>query len=118
MINHDYESYGKPFHYLLSPSTWLDLDSFVYIVVAALIVFGVVKIVAKCKNDKKAVKITDFLARFMILCSLPIFLLFLIQLIMSGQWTARNIIICILPILYGTLIQLIFVIICKIRKHS
>lgn len=60
MINNDYENYGKPFHYLLSPSIWLDLDSFVYIVVVALIVFGVVKIVAKFKKSKKKVKIIDF----------------------------------------------------------
>lgn len=113
MINNDYENYGKPFHYLLSPSIWLDLDSFVYIVVVALIVFGVVKIVAKFKKSKKKVKIIDFFSRYMLACSIPVFLLFFIQLYISGEWILSNIIVSILPIIYGAIIQLIFVVIRK-----
>lgn len=113
MINNDYENYGKPFHYLLSPSIWLDLDSIVYIVVVALIVFCAVKIVAKFKKSKKKVKIIDFFAKYMLACSIPVFLQFFIQLFISGQWIMSNIIVCILPIIYGAIIQLIFVIIRK-----
>lgn len=118
MINYDYENYGKPFHYLLSPSIWLDLDSLIYIVVVALLAFGAVRIIVKCKNSNKKVKIIDFFARFMIPCSIPVFLLFFIHLIKSGQWTVSNIIVSILPIVYGAIIQLIFIIIRKMAGRE
>lgn len=115
MINKDYENYGKPFHYLLSPSNWLDLDSLIYIAIVAILVFAVARIVAKCKG-KKGTNIIDFLAKYMFICSVPIFILFFIQLVLSGQWRLDNIIISILPILYGGIIQLVFMIINKVRK--
>jgi len=115
MINKDYENYGKPFHYLLSPSIWLDLDSLIYITIVAILSFAVVRIVAKGKR-KKGTNIIDFLAKYMFICSVPVFILFFIQLILSGQRRLDNIIISILPILYGGIIQLVFMIINKIRK--
>lgn len=118
MINPNPEAYGKPFHYLLSPSVFLDLDSFVYIVILSLIVFAVVRIVQKVKG-KKGTSVLDFYAKYMIVCSVPVFLLFFVQLAMSGQWTANNVIISILPLLYGLLIQLIFMLVRKlVRKKN
>lgn len=69
MINPNPEDYGKAFHYLLSPSTFLDLDSFVYqIVVLALIVFGIARLVAKCKG-RKGIHFIDFFAKYMFVWS-------------------------------------------------
>ncbi len=114
MINPNPEDYGKPFHYLLSPSTFLDLDSFVYIVVLALLVFGIVRLVAKCKG-RKGISFIDFFAKYMFACSIPVFLLFFVQLAMSGQWVVTNIIITCLPLVYGLIIQLIFMLIKKLK---
>ena len=113
MINPNPEEYGKPFHYLLSSSTFLDLDSFVYIVVLTLIVFGIARLVAKCKG-RKGIHFIDFFAKYIFVCSVPVFLLFFVQLAMSGQWVMTNIIIACLPLLYGLIIQLIFMLIKKI----
>lgn len=117
MINPDYENYGKPFHYLLSPSIWLDIDSFIYIVVVAMLTFLVVRIVKRGNNTKNKINLIDFLAKYMLACSAPVFFIFFIQLIISGQWTANNLIVSFLPIVYGVIIQLIFTMVRKIIRR-
>lgn len=117
MINENPEAYSKPFHYLLSPSVFLDLDSFVYITAVALLVFAVLRIIQKSRG-RKGTGLVDFLARYMIICSVPVFLLFFVQLTVSGQWNANNIIISVLPLLYGLIIQLIFMLIRKLRSKK
>lgn len=114
MINPHPEEYSKPFHYLLSPATYLDLDSFVYIVVLALLVFAIVRLVAKCKG-RKGISFVNFFAKYMLVCAAPVFLLFFVQLAMSGQWSVSNAIICFLPLLYGLILQLIFKLIQKLK---
>lgn len=115
MINQNPDAYGKPFHYLLSPSVFLDLDSFVYIVTVALLVFAVTRIVQRQKKKEK-MGLVNFLGKYMIICSIPVFLLFFIQLAMSGQWSASNVIISVLPLVYGAIIQLIFMLVRKITR--
>ena len=76
------------------------------------IVFGIARLVAKCKG-RKGIHFIDFFAKYMFVCSVPVFLLFFVQLAMSGQWVMTNIIIACLPLLYGLIIQLIFMLIKK-----
>ena len=68
MINPNPEDYGKPFHYLLSPSTFLDLDSFVKSSFWRLQFFGIARLVAKCKG-RKGIHFIDFFAKYMFVWS-------------------------------------------------
>ena len=108
--------YDKENHFIDSFSVWLDLDSCVYIIVILLIAWGVTRLVQKTKKKDK-ISLLKFTSKYMIFCSLPIFVLFAVQLIMSGLFVANNIIVTFLPLIYGAIIQLICHIIVRHRNH-
>lgn len=109
--------YDKDYHFWDSPAVFLDVDSIVYIGVLAVVAWLVVRLIQKIKGKEK-ISIIDFLAKYMILCSLPIFILYLCQLIPSGWYTLNSVTICILPLVYGVLVQIIFMVVRKqIQKH-
>lgn len=109
--------YTKENHFIDSPSVFWDLDSFVYIFVLALIIFGIVRLVQKKKGADK-ISFVHFLAKYMIVCALPVFVLFLVQLLMSGVFIPTNWIITFLPLVYGIIIQLIFFAIYKFSSKN
>ncbi len=102
--------YDKKYHFLNSLSVWLDLDSLVYILAVLLLAWGITNLICKCRKQR-GIKLFRFAKKYMILCALPIFILFAVQLAMSGIWTSGNILIAFLPLLYGAVIQIIFIII-------
>lgn len=110
--------YDKKYHFIDSVSVWLDLDSLIYIAVSLLLIWGIANLVMKIKK-KPSLNILKFMARYMILCSLPIFILFGVQLLMSGMYyIVSNVIITFLPLLYGAIIQLICVLVCKHQQRK
>lgn len=100
------ENYSKPFH-IVSPSVFLDLDSLVYIVISLIVIWLVIRLIQKKKgNDQSG--FVMFASKYMVLCSMPIFIIYLIQLIVAGKMVVTNWIICFLPLIYGAILQLIF----------
>lgn len=111
------ENYSKPFHIAGSLSMFLDLDSFVYVMLTSLIIWLLVRLLQK-KRGLKRISYITFMSKCTLFCAVPIFLLFLIQLIISGQMVLSNWIICFLPLIYGIIIQLIFYGIKKIKNEK
>lgn len=105
--------YDKPYHFWDSPMVFLDIDSFVYIMVLAVVIWLIVMWIRK-RKCKRRIGYIEFHSRFMFFCSLPVFILYLCQIIPSGYYTLNSCSICVLPIVYGALIQLIFFIVRKI----
>ena len=105
-------SYEKKWHFWDSPSILLDIDSLIYLVVSVVFIWGIVCIVKK-RMKKDSIKLSDFIGRYMILCSLPVFCIFLVQLIMSGKFILSNWIVTFLQLIYAVIIQAIFIIIKK-----
>ena len=109
--------YDKKYHYWDSVSVFLDIDSLIYILVSMMIFLGITRIICRVKKEEK-ISLFDFISKNMIISSIPIFLLFAVQLIMSGKYMKNNIIITFLPLLYGILIQVIFLIIREFKKDK
>lgn len=107
--------YNKEYHFLDSVSVWLDLDSLVYILVILFLAFGVTNLILKLRK-KKLINLLVFTKNFMVLCAIPVFVLFGVQLIMSGMFIIGNIIITFLPLIYAVIIQLICMLVYKIIK--
>jgi len=110
-------TYNKEYHYWDSISVFLDIDSLIYILVSMMIFWGIARIILKVRKKEK-ISIFVFISRYMIISAVPIFLLFAIQLIMSGMYVTNNIIITFLPLVYGILIQAIFMIVRKSKKEK
>lgn len=108
--------YNKAYHFWDSPAVFLDIDSFVYIAVAVLLAWLIVKAIRR-KKGKEKIYFIEFVSRYMVLCSLPAFIGYLIMLISSGIYTLTNVSICVLPLVYGALIQLVFYIIRKFQAR-
>lgn len=109
------ENYSKPFH-IGSPSVFLDLDSLVYIVISLIVIWLVVRLIQKKKSNAKS-GFVKFASKYMILCAMPVFLIYLIQLIVAGKMVVTNWIICFLPLVYGAILQLIFFGVGKIKAN-
>lgn len=108
--------YDKKYHFWDSVSVWLDADSIIYLAVVVLIAFGLMVLISKIKH-KEHISFFDFLRKYTFVCALPIFALFLIQLIASGIFVKNNIIVTFLPLLYGVVLQGIFVMIGKLMRN-
>jgi len=109
--------YDKKYHYWDSISVFLDIDSLIYMLVSIMIFWGIARIICKVKKKEK-ISIFVFISKYTIISAIPIFLLFAVQLIMSGKYIKNNIIIAFLPLVYGVLIQVIFMIIRKFKKEK
>lgn len=107
--------YNKPYHYIGSPSVFWDLDSLVYIVVLGLIIWGIIRLVGKIRHGRK-MSILEYGAKWFFTAYVPVFLLFFISLMMSGNFIATNLIISFLPLVYGIIIQVVLLIVKKVRS--
>ena len=106
--------YRKSNHYIDSPSVFWDLDSLIYIVALGLIIWGIIRLVSRIRNSRK-MSFAEYISKYFYSAYVPIFLLFFVQLLISGVFIPTNIIICVLPLVYGLIIQIIFLIVRKIR---
>ena len=101
------ENYPKPFHYAGSPSPFLDLDTFVYILVMALVIWLVVRFLQRIRG-KTQISYISFMSRYLLFCSTILFLIYFFSLLINGKMVLSNWIVCFLPLLYGTIIQFCF----------
>ena len=85
--------YDKKYHYWDSVSVFLDIDSLIYILMLMMIFWGISRI-----KNKEKISIVDFISKYMINSSIPIYLLFAVQLKMSGMYIKNNIIVTFLPL--------------------
>ena len=108
-------NYDKPYHYIDSISVFLDLDTVIYIFVLALIIWGIIRLVQKV-GKKQGMSFLCFLAKYLYAAYVPVFVFYMVQLIMSHQYIVTNIIISCLPIVYGVIFQLIFKVIRNRRQ--
>ena len=110
-------TYDKKYHFLDSFSVFMDIDSLIYILISALLVWTIVNIYAK---SKKRVKIGFglFVSKYMFVCSLPTFFFFAIMLVMSGVYVFDNVVILFLPLVYGLIIQVLVSIISKHKRRN
>lgn len=111
------ENYSKPFHYAGSPSPFLDLDTFVYIMIIALEIWLVLRRVQR-KKGKTQILYSEFMSRYMLPSSAILFIIYLISLLLNGKMVLSNWIVCFLPLLYSTIIQFIFYMYRKIKKQE
>lgn len=98
-------TYDKKYHFLDSFSVFMDIDSLIYILVSAWLIWMIVNIYNKSQKKKK-VYFGAFISKYMVLCSIPVFVFYAITLIMSGMYVFNNIVILFLPLVYGIVIQL------------
>jgi len=105
-------TYNKKYHFLDSFSVFLDIDSLIYILISALLIWTIASIYSKTKKGKK-IQFSIFVSKYMFACAIPVFVFYAIMLIMSGVYVFNNIVILFLPLLYALIIQLIFWIIFR-----
>lgn len=109
--------YDKPYHYIDSISVFLDMDTPIYTFVLALIIWGIIRLVCKLKG-KRGMSFLEFLARYLYTAYVPVFLFYLVSLIISQKFITTNIIITFLPLVYGVILQAIFIWIKRIRDKK
>ena len=111
------ENYHKPFHISGSPSVFLDLDSLVYILCCSLLGWLLVRAIQKRKGKKESAYF-EFISKYMIVCSLPVFAIYLVTLLLNGKMVLSNWIICFLPLIYGLIIQAFTVFVEKMKLKT
>ncbi len=110
-------TYDKKYHFLDSFSVFLDIDSLIYILIFALLVWIIANIYAKSKKRAK-IGFDLFVRKYMFVCSLPTFIFYAIMLVMSGVYVFNNVVILFLPLVYGAIIQLLVSIIIKHKRRG
>ena len=100
-------TYNKKYHFLDSFSVFLDIDSLLYILISALLIWQIVNMYYKWKKRKK-ISFGVFISRYMFVCSIPVFVFYAIMLVISGVYVFNNIVILFLPLLYASMIQFVF----------
>ena len=108
-------TYDKKYHFIDSFSVFMDIDSLIYILISALLIWIVVNIYVKSKKRTK-IGFGSFVSKYMFVCSLPTFIFYAIMLVMSGVYVFNNVVILFLPLAYGAIIQGIVNIIIKQKK--
>lgn len=101
------ENYSKPYHISGSPTVFLDLDTLLYLLLISFIVWLVVRSVQK-RRKRKQISYTSFMSRYLLACSVPLFLGNLITLLLFGKMVLANWIICFLSLIYAGVLQLLF----------
>lgn len=110
--------YSKELHWVDSPSVFWDMDAVIYIAILSLLIWGIVRLVQKKKGSEK-IRFIDYCAKYLYTAYLPLFILFAVPLLMSGQYyILSNIIISLLPLVYGVILQLLFILIRKMRAKN
>lgn len=107
-------TYDKKYHFLDSFSVFLDIDSLIYILISALLVWLIANIYTKSKK-RANIGFASFVSKYMFVCSLPTFIFYAIMLVISGVYIINNVVILFLPLVYGAFIQLLA---CKIIKRK
>lgn len=110
-------TYNKKYHFLDSFSVFLDIDSLIYILISALLIWAVANGFSRMKKGKK-IRFGTFVSKYMIICAIPVFLFYAVMLIMSGVYVYNNIVVLFLPLLYAAIIQFVVRIILKNKKNS
>ena len=100
-------AYNKKYHFLDSCSVFLDIDSLLYILISTLLIWLIVNMYYKWKKRKK-ISFDVFISRYMLVCSIPVFVFYAIMLAISGVYVFNNIVILFLPLLYASIIQFVF----------
>ena len=107
-------NYNKELHWVDSISVWLDIDTVLYLVVIILIAYKTMHIIKK----KKCISLFTFVKKYSLICALPLFALYAVQLCLSNIYIYKNIVTTILPIIYALIIQCVFILIDKIKKKK
>ena len=110
-------TYDKKYHFLDSFSVFMDIDSLIYILISALLVWIIVNIYAKSKKRAK-IGFGWFVSKYMFVCSLPTFIFYAIMLVMSGVYVFNNVVILFLPLVYGAIMQVVVSIIIKHKRKN
>ena len=110
-------TYDKKYHFLDSFSVFMDIDSLIYILISALLVWIIVNIYVKSKKRAK-IGFGWFVSKYMFVCSLPTFIFYAIMLVMSGVYVFNNVVILFLPLVYGVIIQVLVSIIIKHKRRN
>ena len=84
-------TYDKKYHFLDSFSVFMDIDSLIYILISALLVWAIVNIYYKSKKKDK-IHFGVFVSKYMLFCAIPVFVFYAIMLIMSGVYVFNNIV--------------------------
>ena len=109
--------YDKDYHYIDSISVWLDVDTVLYLAVIILLVYKTLHIIKSYKK-KECISLFTFVKKYSLICALPLFALYAVQLCLSNIYIYKNIVTTILPIIYALIIQCVFILIDKIKKKK
>ena len=110
-------TYDKKYHFLDSFSVFMDIDSLIYILISALLVWAIVNIYYKSKKKDK-IHFGVFVSKYMLFCSIPVFMFYAVMLIMSGVYVFNNIVILFLPLVYAIVIQFVFTLYLSGRRDN
>ena len=110
-------TYNKKYHFLDSFSVFMDIDSLIYILVSALLIWAIVNIYFKAKK-KNRINFGVFVSKYMFFCAIPVFVFYAIMLIMSGVYVFNNIVVLFLPLVYAFVIQLVCYLLIKQKKNN
>ena len=111
------KSYSKPFHISGSPSVFLDIDSLIYILICSVLAWFLIKVIQKIKGKNQS-GYCEFISKYMIICAFPVFVAYLITLLLNGKMVLSNWIICFLPLTYGLIIQVFLVFVRKMKQKT
>lgn len=110
-------TYDKKYHFIDSFSVFMDIDSLIYILISALLIWTIVNIYVKSKKGAK-IGFGSFISRYMFVCAIPTFVFYAVMLVRSGVYMFNNIVVLFLPLVYALVIQLVAGIIMKRKRRN